>query len=149
MAEIVGLVAAVTQLAKYSVDIANGLPNFTRRMRHASLSVQQWSDHAALLCSLAQTLRSQPDLPDQIHRDIIDRCRLEAENLGGVLKGLSIDSSDGRFARLKKKVTIVQKEKEIYNAIVSIGQRSGVLQQHLLVYGISLSHAKRMVLKPL
>jgi hypothetical protein len=149
MAEIVGLVAAVTQLAKYSVDIANGLPNFTRRMRHASLSIQQWSDHAALLCSLAQTLRSQPDLSDQIHRDIIDRCRLEAENLAGVLKGLSIDSSDGRLARLKKKVTIVQKEKEIYNAIVSIGQRSGVLQQQLSVYGISLSYAKRIVLTSL
>jgi hypothetical protein len=149
MAEFVGLVAAVTQLAKYSVDIANGLPNFTRRMRNASLSVQQWSDHAALLYSLAQTLRSQPDLPDQSRHDIIDRCRLEAEILGGVLKGLSIDSADGRFARLKKKLAIVQKEKEIYNALESIGQRSGVLQQQLLVYGSLLSHDQRLVLRPL
>lgn len=133
MVEFVGAAAALTQLAKYSIELANGAPEFARRLRQAPVLARQWNDHATLLVGLGQTMQSCGGLTDHVTVDILDRCKNEADELHLLLRDLAIATGDGRLVKVKKKISIIWKEKEIERLLLSIGQRSDVLQKHALL----------------
>ena len=130
--EFIGAAAALTQLAKYGIDIANGIPEFSRRLRNAPASVQEWTDHTSLLVSLTQILQQQPTLLQHVQPEIIVRLHTYAEKVASLLQQLTAAAKDGKMERMKKRVQIVRKEKEVEKALKSIGLVSNALQAHLL-----------------
>ena len=133
MAEVVGALAAFTQLAKYSFDIANGVPELTRRLRQAPQLVRQWNDHVTLVVSLAQLMTDQASFIDQSNTEILERCCNEAIELHSLLESLMTATGDGMLVRVKKRLLVLHKEKEVERILYSIERRSNGLQKQIVL----------------
>ncbi|KAF1967856.1 hypothetical protein BU23DRAFT_658064 [Bimuria novae-zelandiae CBS 107.79] len=133
MVEYIGAAAAVAQLAKYGLDIANGIPEIATRVRQAPALLRRWTDHASLLVSLAQTLHHRPALLRHVQPEVIARLSTEAGSVASLLRDLVTHAGDGRAARIRKRIHILRKENEIDKALGSIAVVGHALQAHILL----------------
>lgn len=131
MVEYIGAVAAIPQLAKYSYNAINSVPDFTKRLRKAPETLQQWHDHASLLTSLVESWQAQPEFVNQISSDLLHRFGEDAEELRKLFEKMSEATADGRFLRIKKHINVVRKEKELNQILASIAQRSSLISSYL------------------
>ncbi|KAK7185293.1 hypothetical protein PSPO01_08810 [Paraphaeosphaeria sporulosa] len=130
--EFVGAIAALTQLAKYGFELANSIPETRRRLRHAPTLLREWNDRASLLASLAETLQNQPALVPRVQPEIIARLVGDVRHVASLLQDLAVATEDGKMVRVKKRVHIIRKERDINKALGSIGHLESALQAQIL-----------------
>ncbi|EAT81123.1 hypothetical protein SNOG_11415 [Parastagonospora nodorum SN15] len=114
MAEWIGVAAAIPQLAKYSLTATNAVPDFVRRVRKAPITQNQWADQASLLASLSQEVHKQRVDNTAVASSILGQLDDDLNKILPFLRRTKIDAADGRLARLKKRIRILEVYQQHY-----------------------------------
>ncbi|CAO2655105.1 Nn.00g101690.m01.CDS01 [Neocucurbitaria sp. VM-36] len=133
MVEFIGAAAAIPQLAKYTFSAVNTVPDLMRKVRKAPITQRQWDDQAILLASLSERFHLRPSSTSTIPPVILDRIDDDLNNILPFLRNTTIDTSDGRLARIRKKIAIVRRESEMNRDFSVVTQRSMLYSQLLVL----------------
>ena len=130
--EVLGVVAAVSQLTKYGFEIVNEISEFSKEIREAPHRISRLNSLVQDFISLTKSIKAQPCYQDAFTNPIIATCTLEAEALQKVLHKLSIAINGGKMAKMKGVVLFNRKEKEIARLLDSIERRKSTMHICLL-----------------
>ncbi|KAH3911392.1 hypothetical protein HBH56_134320 [Parastagonospora nodorum] len=143
MAEWIGVAAAIPQLAKYSLTATNAVPDFVRRVRKAPITQNQWADQASLLASLSQEVHKQRVDNTAVASSILGQLDDDLNKILPFLRRTKIDAADGRLARLKKRIRIVNRETEMVKELANFAQRSTLCSQLAILRYINSTTATK------
>jgi hypothetical protein len=130
MVEFIGAAAAIPQLAKYSFSAANAIPDFARRVRKAPITQDRWIEQATLLTSTSLEACRQLN-SNVVLSPIIDRLTEELNSVRSLLQETTINTNDGKIAKMRKNIRVVRQETELNKEMLAISQRI-VLCSHLV-----------------
>jgi hypothetical protein len=147
MVEFIGAAAASLQLAKYSFNAANAVPDFARRVRKAPAIQGRLTDQATLLTN-ASLETCRPVNNNFIPSPVMDRLTEDLNSVQSLLHKTTIRTDDGKIAKIWKSVRVVRKETELNKEMLAISQRI-VLCAHLVTLSACSLRLKEAMLTAL
>lgn len=111
--EVLGALAAASQLTKQSLKIAIIISDLYLKVRDAPESIRKQSVQVEQLIDIAKLIKHNPPLQTALVESILRNCVGEAEKLQEILGKISTAAGDGRVKKLWKALDGVAKEKRI------------------------------------
>jgi hypothetical protein len=111
--EVLGALAAASQLAEQSLNIAIFISNLYSKVRDAPESIRKQSVQLEQLIDIAKLIEHNPPLQTDLVGSILRNCVSEAEKLQEILANISTATGDGKIRELWKALDGVAKEKRI------------------------------------
>jgi hypothetical protein len=113
MAEVLGVVAAASQLTEQGLKIAIFISELYSKVRDAPESIRKQSLQIGQLIDIAMLIKHNLKLQTVLVESILRNCVGEAEELQEILEKMSVAAGDGRVRKLWKALDGVIKEKRI------------------------------------
>jgi hypothetical protein len=111
--EVLGALAAASQLAEQSLNIAIFISKLYSKVRDAPESIRKQSVQLEQLIDIAKLIEHNPLLQTDLMGSILRNCVSEAEELQEILANISTAAGDGKIRELWKALDGVAKEKRI------------------------------------
>ena len=125
--EVLGVLAAASQLTEQSLKIANIISDLYSKVRDAPESIRKQSVQVGQLIEIARQIKQNPSLQTALVESILRNCVGEAEKLQEILERISIAAEDGRVRKLWKALDGVGKEKRILALFAKLEQEKSSL----------------------
>ena len=111
--EVLGALAAASQLAEQGLKIAIFISDLYSKVRDAPESIRKQSVQVEQLINIAKLIEHNPSLQIDSVGSILRNCIGEAEKLKEILGNISTAAGDGKTRKLWKALDGVAKEKRI------------------------------------
>jgi hypothetical protein len=111
--EVLGALAAASQLTEQGLKIAIFISDLYSKVRDAPESIRKRSVQVEQLINIAKLIEHNPSLQIDSVGSILRNCTGEAEKLKEILENISTAAGDGKARRLWKALDGVAKEKRI------------------------------------
>jgi hypothetical protein len=111
--EVLGALAAASQLTEQSIQIAIFISNLYSKVRDAPESIRKQSVQLEQLIDIAKLIGHNPPLQTDLVGSVLHNCVGEAEKLQEILANVSTAAGDGKVKKLWKALDGVAKEKRI------------------------------------
>ena len=144
MVEFIGAAAAGLQLAKYSFSAANAVPDIARRVHKAPITQGRWIDQATILTTTSQEAYQEINSNTALS-PIIDRLTKDLECVRSQLQQTTMNTDDGKIARLRKRIMVVRRESELNQEMQAISQQIMLCSQFATLSACSLGLAEMML----
>lgn len=125
--EVLGALAAASQLTKQSLKIAIIISDLYLKVRDAPESIRKQSVQVEQLIDIAKLIKHNPPLQTALVESILRNCVGEAEKLQEILGKISTAAGDGRVKKLWKALDGVAKEKRILALFAKLEQEKSSL----------------------
>ncbi|OCL12845.1 TPR-like protein [Glonium stellatum] len=130
--EVLGVVAAVSQLTKYWLEVVNDISEFSNEMRGASSRINRLNCWVQDVIAITNSIKAHSGSQDGLIGPVVARCGLEAEALQSELQKLSIIMKGGKMAKIKGVILFNRKEKGITRLVESIERSKSTINICLL-----------------
>src|SRR5271168_3074304 len=125
--EVLGALAAASQLTEQSLKIAIIISDLYLKVRDAPESIRKQSVQVEQLIDIAKLIKHNPPLQTALVESILHNCVSEAEKLQEILGKISTAAGDGRVKKLWKALDGVAKEKRILALFAKLEQEKSSL----------------------
>ena len=125
--EVLGALAAASQLTEQSLKIAIIISDLYLKVRDAPESIRKQSVQVEQLIDIAKLIKHNPPLQTALVKSILRNCVGEAEKLREILGKISTAAGDGRVKKLWKALDGVAKEKRILALFAKLEQEKSSL----------------------
>lgn len=125
--EVLGALAAASQLAEQSLQIAIFISNLYSKVRDAPESIRKQSVQLEQLIDIAKLIEHNPPLQTDLVGSILRNCVGEVEKLQEILTNISTAAGDGKVRKLWKALDGVAKEKRILALLANLEREKSSL----------------------
>jgi hypothetical protein len=125
--EVLGALAAASQLAEKGVKITIFISDIYAKIRDAPESIRKQSVQVEQLIEVTRLVKDNPPLQTDLVGSILRNCVSEAEKLLGILEEITTAARDGRARKFWKALDGVAREKRILALLVNLEREKSSL----------------------
>ena len=125
--DVLGALAAASQLAEQSLQIAIFISNLYSKVRDAPESIRKQSVQLEQLIDIAKLIEHNPPLQTELVGSVLRNCVGEVEKLQEILASISTAAGDGKVRKLWKTLDGVAKEKRILALLANLEREKSSL----------------------
>jgi len=125
--EVVGALAAASQLVEQSLQIIIYISDLYKRVRDAPESIRKQSIQVEQLIDITRLIEHNPPLQTVLVDSILENCLRITEELQEILARVSTTAGDGRVRKVWKALEGVTREKRILALLAKLEQEKSAL----------------------